>query len=247
MADETVLELQVRDNAESAAKGLSALVASLEKINNIGGLKLDGVAAQIERLRQTVTTAIPQDAIDRFSRLADALERLKNIGPIKVKLSNGALKSLGVENVSDQVKQTVSESQKALEPLNSDVRNNVGGAFERASSEAQNALGPLDSKIKEVESTVQEMNESAETTAASFEHLDSRFDIQSAKSKLELLQDRLEQLQTALREGIETGSFDDKKVTDYSIRIANVKDQIERLSAPAKTAQSSVEEMGQSF
>ena len=116
MPDATVLELQVRDNAESAATGLAALVTSLEGIKGAvaGGLKLTSVANQIEKLSQTVSTAIPQDAIDRFSRLADALERLKNVGSVKIKLSNGA----------EQVVGTFAQDASAnMEAANSAVRN----------------------------------------------------------------------------------------------------------------------------
>lgn len=327
MPDATVLELQVRDNAESAARGLADLVTSLDKINKIGGLQLDGVAKQIEKLRQTVSASIPQDAVDRFNRLADALERLKNIGPIKVKLSNGAVKSLGVENVSDQVKQTVSESQQALDGLKSSVRQSVGETFEQAGNQARNSMDALDSSVRKYQEEIQTSTESEKGLEQTTERLNetlNRFDVETSKSKLqllqdqfrqvsdalkegiqtgkfkdteitayamklatleekirklndanneasgsferlsdsavnivttfeegkskiELLQDKLRQLQEALREGIATGSFDDQKVTNYSIRIANLKDQIDRLSAPAKTAQSSVEEMGQSF
>lgn len=249
MPDETVLELQVRDNAESAANGLAALVTSLERIKGAvsGGLKLDGVAAQIEKMSQSVASAIPQEAIDRLGRLADVMERLKNIGPISIKLSKGATKFIGVESVSEQVKQTVSESQQALEPLNSDIRRSVGESFEQASTEAQNALGPLESKTREVQSTVENMNKSAETTSESFAHLDDRFDLQSAKSKIELLQDKLRQLQEELRNGIETGNFDDKKITDYSLRIANLQERIQKMSAPANEAKAAFDGFGEAL
>lgn len=133
MPDATVLELQVRDNAESAARGLADLVTSLEGIKGAvsGGMKLTSVAEQIEKLSQTVSTAIPQDAIDRFNRLADAMERLKNVGSVKINLSNGAQKMVGafadtatneVKPLQSQIRQTEQSLESAGNALNDTMR-----------------------------------------------------------------------------------------------------------------------------
>lgn len=133
MPDATVLELQVRDNAESAARGLADLVTSLEGIKGAvsGGMKLTSVSKQIEKLSQTVSTAIPQEAIDRFNRLADAMERLKNVGSVKIKLSNGAQKMVGafadtatneVKPLQSQIRQEEQSLESAGNALNDTMR-----------------------------------------------------------------------------------------------------------------------------
>ena len=251
MPDATVLELQVRDNAESAANGLAALVTSLEGIKGAvaGGLKLTSVATQIEKLSQTVSTAIPQDAVDRFNRLADALERLKNIGPIKVKLSNGAVKSLGVENVSEQVKQTVSESQQAFDGLKSSVHQSVGETFEQAGNQARNSMDALGSSVRkyqgEILTSTESENELAQTTETLNETL-NRFDVETSKSKLQLLQDQFKQLSDALKEGITAGKFDDAKITSYALRLAELEAKIRKLSEASNEAAGSSQRLSDS-
>lgn len=63
---------------------------------------------------------------------------------------------------------------------------------------------------------------------------------QEGKSKVELLQDKLSQLEDKLRAGIETGSFDSQKITDYTLQILRLKEQIDKLSAPSQNAKESI-------
>ena len=235
MSEAANLELRVTSNVDSAIKKLNDLKGALSSLLSVqvSGKNLEETAQGVNRLVNSLNSAGTDESVKKISKLSLALKRLQQVGVIDKNFF--------------KLKQPESESQQTLEALSSDIRANVGGAFEEASSDAQSALGNVNSKVGEVRRAVSEFAEATDATTTSFQHMDSKFDLQSAKSKIELLQDKLHQLKDELREGISTGKFDDKKITDYSIRIANLQERIENMSAPANAAKSAFDGFGESL
>lgn len=235
MSEDANLELRVTSDVDSAIKKLNDLKGALSSLLSVqvSGKNLEETAQGVNRLVNSLNSAVTDESVKKISKLSLALKRLQQVGVIDKNFF--------------KLKQPESESQQTLEALSSDIRANVGGAFEEASSDAQAALGNVNSKVGEVRRAVSEFAEATDATTTSFQHMDSKFDLQSAKSKIELLQDKLHQLKDELREGISTGKFDDKKITDYSIRIANLQERIENMSAPANAAKSAFDGFGESL
>ena len=174
MPDSTVLELQVRDNAESAARGLADLVTSLEKIKGAvsGGLKLNSVSEQIEKLSQTVSTAIPQDEIDRFNRFADAMERLKNVGSVKINLSNGAQKMVGAfaETATNEVEPLQSQIRQTEQGLKS-----VGNALNDTMRQVPESTASATSGIKDFVKSIKDLTMNSKASRGAVGNLLSSF------------------------------------------------------------------------
>lgn len=235
MSETANLELRVTSDVDSAIKKLNDLKGALSSLLSVqvSGKNLEETAQGVNRLVNSLNSAVTDESVKKISKLSLALKRLQQVGVIDKNFF--------------KLKQPESESQQTLEALSSDIREDVGGAFEEASSDAQAALGNVNSKVGEVRRAVSEFAEATDATTTSFQHMDSKFDLQSAKSKIELLQDKLHQLKDELREGISTGKFDDKKITDYSIRIANLQERIENMSAPANAAKSAFDGFGESL
>lgn len=143
MSEAMGLQLEIRENSEKAVQGLNALAASLEKIKGVvsGGLKLGSVAKQIEKLSSSVSAAIPEDSITRIERFADALERLKDIGPIKIKLSNGAQRTIGAL----QDVETTKDSNGSIRP--------EGTQTSKEDAENTGRLASLIGRLKEMASS----------------------------------------------------------------------------------------------
>ena len=86
MANVDVLELQIRDNAEQTAKGLTTLANSLERIQNAvrGGLKLKSISNQITGLGNALENNVSETGVRRLERLARALERLNRLRGMRI-------------------------------------------------------------------------------------------------------------------------------------------------------------------
>ena len=257
------LQLEIRDNSEQAARGLERLASQLSALKSAlgGGLNFGNISNQIASFQRSLSGAIPKDALRDIFSLGDGLERLKSIGHVEIKidLSNGAAKGLGIEDLPQQMETVTNAAEQALEPLKSGVASAAGEAgqaleplksgvetiaesFQAVGEQSQSAIEPLASGVQDVTSSFEDMSKSEEGALSGTQAIESaiRFMTETGKSKIELLQDRLEQLRAALQEGIETGSFDDKKITDYALRIEELQTRIERLSMPAKEASGSI-------
>lgn len=209
MADAPMgIELEVRSNSEQAARGLDALASALERIKGTvaSGFRLGNASKQIERLSNSLNGAVPEDSIRRIENLASALERLKAVGPVNVKVSNGAKAFASMEGVGTKIRESA---------------ETAGEAF-----------GVLQSGITETESKVEEFSEE---TAASSTRVSANISDILEKSRIDILQMKLDSLKATLAEGIETGRFDDGKIAQFGIRVQDLQTKIETLKAYEKT------------
>ena len=168
MANEQVLELQIRDNAAEAAQSLNSLATALGKVKDaIGkGLHLTGAINSLEKLKTAVTTGLDDASVDRIVRLGDALEKLKSIGAIKVP---------GLKNISN-IATSFDGAKEAAENTASGISNafdrgmeNVASTSESTSNSVKSAFSGLKEKIKGVLSSMSEVkNESNRGGGSSF-------------------------------------------------------------------------------
>lgn len=78
------LEIQIRDNSESAVRGLDALAATLGKLKTVtSGLGLSGISRQIAAI-SSAAQSTPNDAGSKMQSLAKGLSALSTLGQLKV-------------------------------------------------------------------------------------------------------------------------------------------------------------------
>ena len=88
------LELEVKQNGNSAVQGIDALSASLTRLKSAtkGGMGLTSVATQIRNLN----TALTSTDTSKIDKLASSLEKLKSLGGLKISSSIASqLKNIG--------------------------------------------------------------------------------------------------------------------------------------------------------
>ena len=88
------LELEVKQNGNSAVQGIDALSASLTRLKSAtkGGMGLTSVATQIRNL----STALNSTDTSKIDKLASSLEKLKSLGGLKISSSIASqLKNIG--------------------------------------------------------------------------------------------------------------------------------------------------------
>ena len=88
------LELEVKQNGNSAVQGIDALSASLTRLKSAtkGGMGLTSVATQIRNL----STALNSTDTTKIDKLASSLEKLKSLGGLKISSSIASqLKNIG--------------------------------------------------------------------------------------------------------------------------------------------------------
>ena len=136
MPDGMGLTLEIRDNSEKAIQGLNGLAASLEKIKSAvsSGFKLSGVSKQIEKLTTSLTNAVPEDSIKRLEGLANVLERLKNIGPIKIKVSSGAQKLLAMQSIANEAGGGFGAMESNMRHAEQEISGSTGNVIEKLKS-----------------------------------------------------------------------------------------------------------------
>lgn len=140
MANEEVLELQIRDNAADAAAGLRELSTALEKVKDaVGkGLRLKGVANQLETLKNAVNNGLNEDSVARFERLANVLERLKGIGALKIS---------GIKNIANQM--NVADSLNEAKEQAQEAANGIAGAIDSGMEEVESRTNSVGNTLKE--------------------------------------------------------------------------------------------------
>lgn len=131
MANEEILELQIRDNAAVAASSLVQLSDALVKVRDaVGkGLRMKGTANALETLKQAVSSGLSEETIKRWERLASVLTELKNVGGIKI---------AGVKNVAEQL--DVSDKLQ-------DARQEAQATMEVAANAAENIEVPVRTRV----------------------------------------------------------------------------------------------------
>ena len=91
------LELEVKQNGNSAVQGIDALSASLTRLKSAtkGGMGLTNVATQIRNLN-TALNSTDASSTDKINKLASSLEKLKSLGSLKISSSIASqLKNIG--------------------------------------------------------------------------------------------------------------------------------------------------------
>ena len=117
------LELQVQSSSTSAVSGIDALSASLSKLKMAtkGGVGLTSVANQVRNL-DTALKSMDSGSADKIDKLTTSLEKLKNLGSIKISSSIGnQLKNIGqaASSLTGVDFSGISKLSQALQPLNS--------------------------------------------------------------------------------------------------------------------------------
>lgn len=109
MAEVGVLNLTIQDNSEQAAAGLDKLVGALRRVKNAvaGGLKLEQISLDLEKLGRIVTDSISGSTVAKLTELAEALEKLSSVGSVNVKINFGK-NSMGKE--SDTIRDAINEA-----------------------------------------------------------------------------------------------------------------------------------------
>ena len=139
MANEEILELQIRDNAGTAAAALTELATALAGVKNaIGkGLNIKGTVSGLEKLKNAVNNGLNEESLVRFERLAAVLEKLKSVGGLKItglksianslnasgmlgNVQNAAQDAIGAvgnaaETITDVAEQRTAESAAAMQ------------------------------------------------------------------------------------------------------------------------------------
>ena len=79
------LELEIHSNSTSAVSGIDALSTSLSKLKNAlqGGLGLTAATNQLKNLNNTIKE-MDAGSFEKLSKLAEGLEKLKNIGSFRI-------------------------------------------------------------------------------------------------------------------------------------------------------------------
>lgn len=210
MANEEVLELQIRDNAADSATSLWYLARSLEKVKEaLGrGLNLTATANGIEKLNKAINAGISEDSVARYERLAGILERIKDVGGIQLK---------GVKEAAKQM--DISTGLEGVQQQAQDAMNGVSDAVDMGTVEVE----------QRVRDTVENAKDDIVSTAP---EVNAMFDnILNGMSKIELKEMQLKALEDELRQGMESGTWSDKKIADWGLRIRNAREEVERLKA----------------
>ena len=120
------LEVEISSNSSSAVSGIDALSTSLSKLKTAlqGGIGLSAVSNQLKNINNTLTE-MDSNGFDKISKLAESLEKLKNVGSIRIsssisrQLSNisSAMNSLSTTDFTG-----VERFSAAMQPLTSLAR-----------------------------------------------------------------------------------------------------------------------------
>ena len=232
MANEEILELQIRDNAAVAAAGLLRLSDALTRVRTaVGkGLNLNSTVSSLEKLKNAVTSGIDDESVARFERLADALERLKGVGSIKISGVKNLTKQMDITgsmtDVKQQATETVSSIADAVDRGVEQVESRVGTVGEvigdslGQTNEALNDTKGILSDVKDASNDSNVANglkeikkESKEATSG----LHQLWKDLKRIAKYRVLRSTIKLVTQAFKEGIENMYFYSKAVgTDFS-------------------------------
>jgi len=91
MPDVGVLNLQIHDNAEKAAQGLESLIGALNRVKSAVdfGSKLGNIATNLGKIGKIIDESIQGSTIAKLNEIGTALEKMKNIGKVNIRISYG--------------------------------------------------------------------------------------------------------------------------------------------------------------
>ena len=138
MANEEVLELQIRDNAQQAATALDSLTTALGKVKSaVGkGLELTLTATAIGKLRSAINGGISKSALSSWQRFANALEKIKENSNVNLNGIKNATAGSGLPNLKADVNDTMNNVVDAVDMGTEQVNSRLGDMGSGASGVA---------------------------------------------------------------------------------------------------------------
>lgn len=148
MADPTTIQLNIVANATSAEQALGKLANALGRVKTaIGkGMNLDSVATGIGKIVTALSTGISEDAVSRLERAAAALNQMKGIGTVNVRVTAGSMSP--INNIKDSLTQAADSAKDVRSGLEQtgDVVKDVGAKSDESAKE----VVKLSDRLKEL-------------------------------------------------------------------------------------------------
>ena len=179
------LEVEISSNSSSAVSGIEALSTSLSKLKTAlqGGIGLSAVSNQLKNINNTLKE-MDGNGFDKISKLAESLEKLKNVGSIRISSSIGrqiGSISSAMHSLSGTDFSGVERFSAAIQPLSNLGRptglNSVVNALGKLPSVAQSLLSmniaAFTSRIRELSDALIPLSTQLGTISTAFSRLPS--------------------------------------------------------------------------
>lgn len=146
---ETTLELQIRENSASAIAALDKLSDALGRVGSAvqNGLGFTKVANGIKKITEAVSTAIPEENVARFERIAAAVEHMQSANGFNLKIGFDAAGNMN--SIQSAMEQAKDSAQHAVE---STIQ--VGGKMEDVAPAANDAAKGIDNYANSAKASV---------------------------------------------------------------------------------------------
>lgn len=170
MPETPELELRIRDNAESVIGDLNSLATALAAVKeNSIGASIGSFSRQLQKVVDVFSGGNASGAVERITKFTDALERLQNVGTIKVKVSNDLKKTSGVDEFYANVKTATEKTAESIGVMKSEMVEIEEGFQDCTQSAAafqeQTAkTSDIEDRFGRVISTIDDLNREFETT-----------------------------------------------------------------------------------
>ena len=148
MADIDSLSIQISSNSQGAVNGIKSLQDTLEKLRDAtkGGLGLSSIANQVKKVSDSAN-GINSTTIANLKGFADAIQKLSNLGNVKISASianqitkiNTALSGLNIGDGANKITELVT----ALKPLETLGKSSLGTTV--------NALNKLPEALRKID------------------------------------------------------------------------------------------------
>lgn len=159
MPDVGILQLQIQDNSKQAASGLRSLSRALDAVKKSvsGGLRLSGVATQVEKLSKAVSSGITPDLTNKINMLADAVRNLREASA-GFEMPN--LRGVGGRSGSRSGGGSFEDAQRAME----NVRESIGEA-QSGFHDVESVVEETTGKVGDLNNAINETNQLVQSTA----------------------------------------------------------------------------------
>lgn len=181
-----------------------------------------------------------EKAVAGLNALAASLDKLK-AATAGLRLSSVAkqlgslVSALSASNVPEDNISRIERLATALKTL-----KDVGPVKIKLGNGVTKMLGLEGSMSEAVRNSTQgvgeEFQKMSTTAEAALNRMSDEIDDALSKSRIDLLQDKLEGLKVALARGLESGTFDDSKIAAYAMRIQDLQQKIDELQGKAGAA-----------
>lgn len=134
---ETDLELRISADSASAISALNSLSAALDRVKASvsKGFRVSTFSRGMEKMNAALN-AVTEDNVAKIERLSSALERLKSVGTVKIKMPSGTQKLFDTASINDALQQSEPPTGEQLSSSGETVKNtmeNVADASKKAS------------------------------------------------------------------------------------------------------------------